>query len=57
METELSSNDTHKEIIPNNVGGFVEKDVPNGYHYELQGHYDIWQWVIVKDNENETNPN
>ena len=57
METKLN-NDTHKELIPNNVGLFEEKTVQNGYHYELQGHYDIWQWVLVKDNKNaQINPN
>ena len=52
--TELARNDTHKELIPNNVGMFVEKDVPNGYHYELQYLNGLWQWVLVKDNKNET---
>lgn len=45
---------THTKFIPNNVGSFVEKDVPNGYHYELVSCYGIWRWVLVKDDENET---
>ena len=45
---------THKELIPNNVCTFEEKDVPDGYHYELQLLNDIWQWVLVVDNSGVT---
>ena len=41
--------ETHKELIPNNVGGFEEIDTPNGYHYELQLLNGIWQWILIKD--------
>ena len=42
---------THKELIPNNVGTFEERDVPDGYHYELQLLNGVWQWVLVADNK------
>lgn len=42
---------THKELIPNNIGTFEEKDVPDGYHYELQLLNGIWQWILVADNK------
>ena len=42
---------THKELIPNNVGTFEERDVPDGYHYELQLLNGVWQWVLVTDNK------
>lgn len=45
---------THKELIPNNVGTFEERDVPDGYHYGLQLLNDIWQWVLVVDNSDVT---
>lgn len=38
---------THKELIPNNVGTFEERDVPDGYHYELQLLNGVWQWVLI----------
>jgi hypothetical protein len=46
---QLEISDTHKEFVPNGVGDFVEKDVPNGYHYELQYLNGLWQWVLIKD--------
>ena len=45
---------THKELIPNNVGDFEERDVPDGYHYELQLLNGLWQWVLVADGSNVT---
>ena len=45
---------THKELIPNNVGDFEERDVPDGYHYELQLLNGLWQWVLVADSSNVT---
>ena len=42
---------THKELIPNNIGTFNERDVPDGYHYELQLLNGIWQWVLAVDNK------
>ena len=39
---------THKELIPTTVDDFEERDVPDGYHYELQVlDNGIWQWVLV----------
>ncbi len=43
------NDDTHRELIPDNVGLFEERDVPNGYHYELRCLNGVWQWVVVKD--------
>ena len=45
---------THKELIPNNIGTFDERDVPDGYHYELQLLNGIWQWVLVADSSDVT---
>lgn len=45
---------THKELIPNNIGTFDERDVPDGYHYELQLLNGLWQWVLVADGSNVT---
>ena len=45
---------THKELIPNNVGDFEERDVLDGYHYELQLLNDIWQWILVTDSSDVT---
>ena len=45
---------THKELIPNNVGDFEERDVPDRYHYELQLLNGLWQWVLVADGSNVT---
>ena len=42
---------THKELIPNNVGTFEERDVTDGYHYELQLLNGVWQQVLVADNK------
>ena len=42
---------THKELMPNNVGIFEERDVPDGYHYELQLLNGVWQWVLLADNK------
>ena len=42
---------THKELIPNNVGTFEERDVTDGYHYELQLLNDVWQSILVADNK------
>ena len=42
---------THKELIPNNVGTFEERDVLDGYHYELQLLNGVWQWTLVADNK------
>ena len=46
---------THKELIPTTVDDFEERDVPDGYHYELQQlNNGIWQWVLVANNEDNT---
>lgn len=46
---------THKELIPTIVDDFEERDVPDGYHYELQClNNGIWQWVLVANNEDNT---
>ena len=45
---------THKELIPNNVGILEERDVPDGYHYELQLLNGIWQCVLVADSSDVT---
>ena len=42
---------THKELIPNMIGTFEERDVPDGYHYELQLLNGVWQWILVTDNK------
>lgn len=42
---------THKELVPNSVGDWEERDVPDGYHYELQYLNDVWQWVLVADSK------
>lgn len=42
---------THKELIPNNVGTFEERDALDGYHYELQLLNGVWQWTLVADNK------
>ena len=42
---------THKELIPNNVGTFEERNVTDGYHYELQLLNGVWQWVLIADNK------
>ena len=33
---------THKELIPNNNGDLEEREVPDGYHYELQHLNGVW---------------
>lgn len=42
---------THKELVTNNTGDLEEREVPNGYHYELQNLNDVWQWILVKDSK------
>ena len=48
---QLEINNMHKELVPDSTGFVVEKNVPNGYHYELQYLNGLWQWVIVKDQD------
>ena len=45
------SMNTHKELVPNGVGDWEERDVPDGYHYELQLLNGVWQWVLVADSK------
>lgn len=50
---QLEINNMHKELVPDSTGFVVEKNAPNGYHYELQYLNGLWQWLLVKDNVND----